>query len=176
MGLFCIKMAEYVDVSSLRARELWPIPNWLCLALFSGFRLLSPSRFTGHWFLATGHSPLFRSHSPYQKHPARRLSRLGRRAGRFAHRIAKEKAQHHAILCIVQSRRAVPKILGTQVFPDAASVSAIDSSCWNRAPALPVITAFCPGLPCACSSPRSNVTSFGIPPLPHCIKDRVPGQ
>jgi len=48
--------------------------NWLCLALFWGFRLFlglpAPSRFTGHSFLATGHSPLFRSHSPYQKRPA----------------------------------------------------------------------------------------------------------
>jgi hypothetical protein len=169
LGLFCIKRAEYVDVSSFRARELWPTPNWLCLALFSGFRFPPASLATGHWPLATGHSP-------YQKNPTPRRLSVGATRGPLRTLNCQREGAASRHLCIVQSRRAVPKILGTQVFPDAASVSAIDSSCWNRAPALPVITASCPGLPCACSSPRSNVTSFGIPPLPHCIKDRVPGQ
>jgi len=80
LGLFCIKRAEYVDVSSFKAKELWPIPNWLCLALFSGFRFPPASLATGHWPLAP-----IPSHSPYQKHPTSRAAfRLGRRAGRFA--------------------------------------------------------------------------------------------
>ena len=123
------------------------------LALFGAFLgLPAPSRFTGHWSLATLFSPL--ATRPYSEplalskipHPAQRLS-VGATRGPLRTPNCQREGAASRHLCIVQSRRAVPKILGTQVFPDAASVSAIDSSCWNRAPALPLITAFCPGLP-----------------------------
>jgi hypothetical protein len=39
MALFRMRNPKYVDVNSLTASDYWPIPNWLCSALFSPLRL-----------------------------------------------------------------------------------------------------------------------------------------
>src|SRR5208337_3293996 len=116
LGLFCIKRAEYVDVNSFRGRELSPIP----IGFVWRFSRASDS-LPLHWSLATLFSPL--ATRPYSKplalsktpHPARRLS-VGATRGPLRTPNCQREGAASRHLCIVQSRRAVPKILGTQVF------------------------------------------------------------
>lgn len=140
------------------------ISNWLRSALFSR-RQLSPFRFTDHWPLAT-----IASHSPCQsKHTPRAAFPHVRRASRFSHRIAKEHPQHPVILSVRQDGPNLESVSGTWSFLNGMSATATGSSRRNRPPSIRLITAFSPGLPCVCCSPRSIVT-WTPPAAPPCVR------
>jgi hypothetical protein len=72
----------------------------------------------------------------------------------FSRRIVKDPLHDPDILSLRQDCPTLASVAGTCSFLDSMNASATGSFCRNRAPSIPLITAFSPGIPCACSSPR----------------------
>src|SRR5271157_4345492 len=76
----------------------------------------------------------------------------------FSYRIAKDGRHDPDILSLRQDCPTLAGVSGKWSLVDGMSAIEVGSFCRSRAPSVPLITAFLPGVRCACSSRRSIVT------------------
>ena len=102
-------------------------------------------------------------------HTPRAASRLGRRAACFSDRIAKDHPHDLVILILRQDCPNLATVFETCSLLESTSATAMAHVCLNRSLSEGLITAFPPGIPCACSSPRSIVT-WTPPAVQPCVR------
>src|SRR5271165_3114492 len=91
-------------------------------------------------------------------HSARRLSAWGGARACVLHRIAKDSAHDSDILSLRHDCPTLAGVSGKWSLLDGRSAMATGSFLAEPARSRHLFTAFLPGIPCACSSPRSIVT------------------